>query len=363
MAPVTALESAAKFAIFIFVVTSMLGVGLGLSLYQILAPFRSTQLILSALAANFVVVPMLAYVITRLIPLDPPLAVGILLLGTGAGAPFLPKLAEFARGNLAFAVGLMVLLMTATIVYMPIVLPLLIPGAHIGPWPIAKPLVTVMLIPLTLGLLVKARKQSFASRLEPFLRRASTVALLLAIALVLGANLPQGRPDDRLQCDSCWCSATSYLARMWLCAGWSFCGHKENLGIRHSAARSVSRSHCRRPELFGPRYCCHVDCCGRPRSVHPSPDCTRLWKTPYRARPCHINFSNGWLPPVRHWGTPRSWKLRVMFKRTLTPQGRGFPTESECYRYLKTERGCAAFTVRYQRHIGYSSTSITAAAP
>jgi bile acid:Na+ symporter, BASS family len=77
----------------------MLSVGLGLSLSQILEQFRSTRLTLSVPAAIFVVVPMLAYLTTRVIPLDPPHAVGILLLGTGAGAPFLPKLAEFARGK------------------------------------------------------------------------------------------------------------------------------------------------------------------------------------------------------------------------------------------------------------------------
>ena len=100
-----ALEFAAKLSIFLFVVTSMLGVGLGLSLSQILQPFRSTRLVASALAANFVLVPTLAYFITRTIPLPQPFAIGIVLLGTGAGAPFLPKLVEFARGNLAFAVG------------------------------------------------------------------------------------------------------------------------------------------------------------------------------------------------------------------------------------------------------------------
>jgi bile acid:Na+ symporter, BASS family len=104
---VTPLELSAKVAIFIFVVTSMLSVGLGLSPSQILESLRSTRLVFSFLAANFVLVPMLAYFIIRVIPLAPPLAIGILLLGTGAGAPFLPKLAEFARGNLAFAVGLM----------------------------------------------------------------------------------------------------------------------------------------------------------------------------------------------------------------------------------------------------------------
>jgi BASS family bile acid:Na+ symporter len=101
----------------------MLSVGLGLSQFQILESLRSTRLIFSDLLANFVLVPVLVYFIIRVIALAQPLAIGILLLGTGAGAPFLPKLAEFARGNLAFAVGLMFVLMTITIVYMPIVLP------------------------------------------------------------------------------------------------------------------------------------------------------------------------------------------------------------------------------------------------
>ena len=82
----------------------------------------------------------------------------------------------------------MFLLMTLTIVYMPIVLPILLPRAHVGAWAIAKPLVTVMLIPLSLGLLVRARKKAFAMYFEPYLRQASTLALALAIIFVLAAN-------------------------------------------------------------------------------------------------------------------------------------------------------------------------------
>jgi bile acid:Na+ symporter, BASS family len=78
--------------------------------------------------------------------------------------------------------------MTVTIIYMPIVLPLLLPTAHVGRWTIARPLVTVMLMPLTLGLLFRARTEAFARYMEPYLQRASTIALVLAIILVLVAN-------------------------------------------------------------------------------------------------------------------------------------------------------------------------------
>jgi len=183
-----ALEASAQAVIFIFVITSMLSVGLELTLSQILASFRSTRLVLSAVVANFILVPLLAYLITRMVRLDEPFAIAILLLGTGAGAPFLPKLAEFSRANRAFAVGLMVFLMAATVIYMPIILPFLLAVDHVSPWLVARPLVTMMLLPLGLGLLLRARKRSFAAHAQPYFRRASTMALILVIVFVLAAN-------------------------------------------------------------------------------------------------------------------------------------------------------------------------------
>ena len=64
--------------------------------------------------------------------LDEPFGVGLLLLGCAAGAPFLPKLAQLAKGNLPFGVGAMVLLMVITVTYLPIVLPLLLPGVAVN---------------------------------------------------------------------------------------------------------------------------------------------------------------------------------------------------------------------------------------
>ena len=61
-------------------------------------------------------------------PLDQSLQIGLAVLATAAGAPFLPKLVQGAKGNVAFGVGLMVLLMVVTIIYMPLVLPLLLQG-------------------------------------------------------------------------------------------------------------------------------------------------------------------------------------------------------------------------------------------
>jgi len=173
----------------VFVVTSMLAMGLSLTVAQIMAPLRNTRLVLLALLANFVLVPLMAYLISLVIPLSDGLRVGLILAATAAGAPFLPKLAGIARGNTAFSVGLMVLLMVVTVLYMPIVLPLLIRGVTVEPWDIARSLIILMLIPLAAGLVIKMRYVEIAAWLQPYMAQASTFAVALLLVVGLLANL------------------------------------------------------------------------------------------------------------------------------------------------------------------------------
>lgn len=178
-------------AVLLFVVTTMLAMGLSLSLAQIVAPLRRVRLVVLALVANFVLVPLLAFVLTHVIPLSEPLKIGVILLGTAAGAPFLPKLAQFARGNVAFGVGLMVLLMVVSILYLPLVLPLLLPGVRVDPLAIAVSLLLTMLLPLGIALLVRARYPEPAGQFQPLMGQASNAALLLVFVTSLLANFQE----------------------------------------------------------------------------------------------------------------------------------------------------------------------------
>ena len=111
------------------------------------------------------------------------------MLGCAAGAPFLPKLAELAKGNLAFSVGAMVLLMVVTVGYQPVVMPLLLPGVTVDPWNIARSLVPLMLFPLAIGLALKVRYEEVASRVKPMLDWISNISLILLVLLITVANI------------------------------------------------------------------------------------------------------------------------------------------------------------------------------
>jgi hypothetical protein len=66
---------------------------------QIIAPLKNVRLVVLALLANFVLVPLLAYLIILIISLEQSLAVGLAVLATAAGASFLPKLVQGASGG------------------------------------------------------------------------------------------------------------------------------------------------------------------------------------------------------------------------------------------------------------------------
>nr|WP_254279963.1 bile acid:sodium symporter [Halomicroarcula marina] len=182
------LEALARLSVLVFVVSSMLAMGLSLTAGQILRPLRDRRRVATTLLANFVLVPLLGYAILALVPLSEAQSVGVLLLATAAGAPFLPKLVEAAKGNLAFSVGLMVLLMVVTVAYVPIVLPVLLPGVQVNPLDIASSLVVLMLAPLAVGLLVKDRYADTADAVQPVVSQTSSTALVFLVVLMLVLN-------------------------------------------------------------------------------------------------------------------------------------------------------------------------------
>ena len=52
---------------------------------------RNARLVLLALLANFVLMPLGAFALGKVLDLDNPFTVGLLVLGCAAGAPFLPN--------------------------------------------------------------------------------------------------------------------------------------------------------------------------------------------------------------------------------------------------------------------------------
>ena len=176
---------------FAFVVSSMLSMGLALTVTEVLAPLRNGRLVVLGLLANFVAVPLVGLGLVRLIPMDEDLQIGLVLLATAAGAPFLPKLAQVAHASVSFAVGLMALLIVVTVIYLPIVLPVVLPGVEVPGGRIAVALFGQMLLPLGIGLAVRARWEHAADDLRQPVAQVSNLSLALLLVLMLGLNIEE----------------------------------------------------------------------------------------------------------------------------------------------------------------------------
>jgi BASS family bile acid:Na+ symporter len=170
-----------KLSFLAFVVAAMLGTGLKLTVQQIWAPLCNIRLVILSLLANFVLVPLFIYLVLKIVPLDEPIKDGFMIMALVSGPPALPRLAQIVKGNLAFATGLMMLLMLGTIFYVPIILPLVLEGVQVNSWDIAKPLILMMLTPLALGLLIKVKYEDLAVKLQLITMKISGAGLRLGL--------------------------------------------------------------------------------------------------------------------------------------------------------------------------------------
>ncbi len=168
-----------------FVVTSMFGLGLGLTVGELLGPLRNLRLVLAALVANFVILPASALGISRLLGLHDELAIGLILTSAVAGAPLTTKAVQIARGDVAFGVSLVVLQIVATVAYVPLALPRLIPGVQVDAVAVALPLILQILLPLALGLLMHLRYEEESAMAQPIMASVSNLSLALLLVLNL----------------------------------------------------------------------------------------------------------------------------------------------------------------------------------
>jgi predicted Na+-dependent transporter len=172
-----------NYAIWIFVVTSIAAMGLNLTIPEVLAPWRKKWLLSISLIANFVVVPLFALFILFLFPLDIDLATGLILVAAAAGAPSLPKAMDIIGGNVAYAVGLTIILIIVTIFYMPFMLPYLIEGVHVDQSSTALYLIVFMLIPLIVTMAIRAKIPQAARILYPVVDRISDLSIIAVLLI------------------------------------------------------------------------------------------------------------------------------------------------------------------------------------
>lgn len=174
-----------KISLAIFMAGSLLEMGLRINLQDALRGLRNVRFVAHTLVWSFVICPVLAYAITLVIPLQPPYAIGLILLGMAPCAPFVPLLVDKANGDLGYTAAFMVLASVGTVVCMPFTVPLLAKGLTTTAWAIAKPLLIVVLIPMAAGVGLRHKSDALATKMLPIVKKGAGLAGLTWCVLCL----------------------------------------------------------------------------------------------------------------------------------------------------------------------------------
>ena len=171
----------ANLALDLFTITSMLAVGMSLTVKEIVRPLRNLRQMFLILLASFVLLPLWALLLTWVLPLGDEQKTALILLGACAGGPFIPLLVQTVRGYLPLAAGAMVLLLVITIFFVPVALPWMLPYVQVDAPTIAQDLVLFLLVPLLIGLLARWQLPKRAGRWQPYFSRFSMLSLLVMV--------------------------------------------------------------------------------------------------------------------------------------------------------------------------------------
>src|SRR5262245_6358717 len=176
-------------SLVVMILTLVTGLGLSLSPQQIVAPLRRIPVLVTAVIANSVIAPLVAIGVCQAFPLTSEAQVGVALAAMAAGGPVGMKAAELTkRADLAMALSFTIVLQVINIVAAPLWAQQIVSGATVDPWTIVTDLLLLVLAPLVVGQLLRARHGDHAAGWQAGLEKVSNAALLVAIVVGLAVN-------------------------------------------------------------------------------------------------------------------------------------------------------------------------------
>lgn len=169
----------------VFLVGSLLEVGLKLDVGAALRALRNMRFMVLTIAWGYVMGPALAWTLTKAFALSQSYADGMLFLSLAPCAPFFPMAAQKAKGDVAYMAAFTLLTSVCTVAYMPLMSPLLVGGLAADPWLIARPLLFFILAPMVAGAALRLANRTLAEKLHPVCRKVTLVNMACMLGIVL----------------------------------------------------------------------------------------------------------------------------------------------------------------------------------
>ena len=174
----------------------MLGMGMTLILADFTRIVKYPKAILIGLVNQLILLPVIGFLLAIFFDLDPIIAVGLMILASCPGGPTSNLITQVCKGNIALSVTLTAIASIVSIFTIPFILSYALEYfQNSSESNIQMPILDTILqitvitvIPISLGMLIRAYKTSFAKKMELPMRKASTIIFILVFIAVLAAN-------------------------------------------------------------------------------------------------------------------------------------------------------------------------------
>ena len=182
------LNTTEKILIIVFLVTSMLSIGMQTRISDLRSLVASKNLLVRALIANFVVVPIIGTAVALLLPLQPHVSGALLLLACTPGGLSAIQFTSKVKGRASLAGAVLFLLSLIALFISPLILMLMLPETVQLVIPYSRTLLfflMYLLLPLLAGMLLLGKFPGAATKLSKLM---ALVGVIVFVAFMVATG-------------------------------------------------------------------------------------------------------------------------------------------------------------------------------
>lgn len=182
MSPEQLLQITYNFSLACTLWATAIGVGLRISFFEMLRSMTQARLMTQGMVLNLLIIPGIVWLLTRILPVEPALALGLVLLAASAGGPYGLVATQIAKGDVVFAVALISVLQVSRVFTIPLSLGLVAPFGLAEIVQVLGVLFAYLVLPFAIGLalhhILKQRRPAWERATDAVIR----VGLIFVIA-------------------------------------------------------------------------------------------------------------------------------------------------------------------------------------
>ncbi len=175
------METIFQLTCFVFVASNLFVMGLQAKMPEVIAAIKNKKSNALILVWGWVLGPVVGLLIVWALPLAAPFALCLIICSLAPCAPFLPPMVAKARGDISYAAAFVPMVAVGTVLFIPLLAPLMIEGVTVSVWALAKGLLVTLLMPLAIGAAIRHYAETVTKKIFPAVKGITALITLFTI--------------------------------------------------------------------------------------------------------------------------------------------------------------------------------------